>query len=79
MRLIEIGEATRKIQELGLKLAGIEPAIEWSKIAGMRDFIAHHYWRVSETVLWATVQKSLPPLKVAVKRLLKKRILPDSP
>ena len=36
----------------------------------MRDVIAHHYWRVSETLLWETVQKSLPPLKEAVKRLL---------
>ena len=36
----------------------------------MRDVIARHYWRVSETLLWETVQKSLPPLKEAVKRLL---------
>ena len=36
----------------------------------MRDVIAHHYWSVSETLLWETVQKSLPPLKEAVKRLL---------
>ena len=78
MRLIEIGEATRRIQELGLKLAEIEPGIEWSKIAGMRDLIAHHYWRVSETLLWTTVQNSLQPLKKAVKSLLKKR-MPEPP
>lgn len=73
MRLIEIGEAVKKVQELGLKLSAIEPAIEWSKVAGMRDVIAHHYWRVSETLLWDTVEKALPPLKAAVKRLRKKQ------
>jgi uncharacterized protein with HEPN domain len=78
MRLIEIGEAIKMVQELGLKLSVFEPGIEWSKIAGMRDVIAHHYWRVSETLLWDTVQKSLPPLKDAVRRLQKKR-MPESP
>ena len=78
MRLIEIGEAIKKVQELGLKLSEIEPGIEWSKIAGMRDVIAHHYWRVSETLLWDTVKKSLPPLKDAVRRLRKKRA-PETP
>ena len=42
-------------------LSASEPGIEWSRIAGMRDVIARHYWRVSETLLWETVQKSLPP------------------
>lgn len=69
MRLIEIGEAVKKVQELGMKLSEIEPGIEWAKIAGLRDVIAHHYWRVSETLLWDTVRTSLPPLKDAVKRL----------
>ena len=72
MRLIEIGEAIKKVQELGLKPSEIEPGIEWSKIAGMRDVIAHHYWRISEALLWETVKQSLPPLKDAVKRLQKK-------
>ena len=75
MRLIEIGEAVKKVQELGLKLSAIEPAIEWPKIAGMRDVIAHHYWRVSKTLLWDTVRKSLPPLKDAVRRLRKRQVV----
>lgn len=72
MRLVAIGEAVKKVQDLGLKPSEAEPAIEWSKIAGMRDVIAHHYWELSETLLWDTVQKSLPPLKDAVKRIRKK-------
>lgn len=74
MRLIEIGEAIKRVQELGLKLSEFEPGIEWSKIAGMRDVIAHHYWRVSETLLWDTAQKAIPPLRDAVRRLQKKRM-----
>ena len=73
MRLIEIGEAVKKVEELGLKLSAIEPTIEWSKIAGMRDVIAHHYWRVSETLLRDTVRQSLPSLKDAVVRLRRRR------
>ncbi len=73
MRLIEIGEAIKRVQELGLKLSDFEAGIEWSKIAGMRDVIAHHYWRISETLLWDTAQKSIPPLKDAVRRLQEKR------
>lgn len=52
-------------------LSEIEPGIEWSRIAGMRGVITHHYWRVSENLLWDTVRISLPPLKDAVGRLQK--------
>lgn len=78
MRLIQIGEAIKKVEESGLKLSELEPGIEWSKIAGMRDVIAHHYWLVSKSLLWDTVQKFLPRLKAATKRLHKKR-MPESP
>lgn len=78
MRLIQIGEAIKNVEEGGLKLSELEPAIEWSKIAGMRDVIAHHYWRVGKSLLWDTVRKFVPQLKTAVKRLRKKR-MPGSP
>lgn len=41
MRLLEIGEA---VKSLAVELTDREPEIPWSKIAGMRDFLAHHYF-----------------------------------
>ncbi|MGL5824274.1 MAG: HepT-like ribonuclease domain-containing protein, partial [Nocardioides sp.] len=40
MRLLEIGEA---VKALAPDLIASEPDIPWGDIAGMRDFLAHHY------------------------------------
>jgi uncharacterized protein with HEPN domain len=65
--LIVIGEAVKNIPEDTRK---IEPAIEWRKIAGLRDFAAHAYFSVSNQIVWDVVQTKLLPLSDAAARIL---------
>ncbi len=47
MRLLEIGET---VNGLDVGLTAAEPDIPWKAIAGMRDFLAHHYSRPAPTL-----------------------------
>ncbi|MBW4030654.1 MAG: DUF86 domain-containing protein [Acidobacteria bacterium] len=66
LRLIEIGEAVKLLDP---KLVTSEPDVKWSDAAGMRDWLAHHYFDTSRAVVDATVMEDLPPLEAAVLRL----------
>ena len=66
LRLIEIGEAVKLLDP---KLVASEPDVKWSDAAGMRDWLAHHYFDTSRAVVEATVMEDLPPLAAAVLRL----------
>jgi uncharacterized protein with HEPN domain len=66
LRLIEIGEAVKLLDP---ELVASEPDVKWSDAAGMRDWLAHHYFDTSRAVVEATVMEDLPPLEAAVLRL----------
>jgi uncharacterized protein with HEPN domain len=66
LRLIEIGEAVKLLDP---NLVASEPDVKWSDAAGMRDWLAHHYFDTSRAVVEATVMEDLPPLEAAVLRL----------
>lgn len=73
MRLLEIGEA---VKSLSPEITSTEPAIKWLDIAGMRDFLAHHYFATSSEVVQAVLDKDLPPLEQAVARM-RERLAPS--
>jgi uncharacterized protein with HEPN domain len=66
IRLLEIGEA---VKALPADLLAAEPTIPWTEIARMRDHLAHRYFDTSHAILQATVDKDLPELERAVRRL----------
>ncbi len=66
MRLLEIGEA---VKSLSTEITRTEPEIKWRDIAGMRDFLAHHYFVTSPEVVQAVIDKDLQPLADAVERM----------
>lgn len=66
VRLIEIGEAVKLLDP---KLVLSEPDVKWSDAAGMRDWLAHHYFDTSRAVVEATITEDLPPLEKAVLQL----------
>lgn len=74
VRLIEIGEA---VKGLPVELLATEPTLPWAQIAGMRDRLAHRYFDTSHAILAATVQRDVPELEAAVRRLLQ-RLGPDA-
>ena len=60
--LMILGEAaTRLLKEHGDFLAE-HPSVPWSSMKGMRNRLAHGYFDIDLTVVWQTVQSSLPTL-----------------
>lgn len=66
MRLLEIGEA---VKALSTETTDTEPEIRWREIAGMRDFLAHHYFATNPEIVQAVIDQDLPPLAEAVERM----------
>ncbi|MET0603351.1 MAG: HepT-like ribonuclease domain-containing protein [Baekduia sp.] len=66
-RLIVIGEAAKNV---GAALREAAPDIRWSDYAGLRDIIAHQYFRIQKQIIEETVQRDLPVLLRAVEGLL---------
>lgn len=65
-----IGEAAKHIsQDIRKQLLGIE----WRKIAGMRDMLAHAYFGIDNDILWDVVQNKVPDLAESVNTFLKSR------
>ena len=54
-----IGEAAKNIPESVRRRA---PGIEWRKVAGLRDVIAHAYFGIDDAVLWDVVRNKVPAL-----------------
>ena len=65
--LMVIGEAAKKLPGEWKQRYG---DIEWRKIAGLRDVIAHEYFQLDEEILWDIVSNKLPELKHVVSRML---------
>lgn len=64
-----IGEAVKNIPA---NVKDKYPGIEWKKIAGLRDILAHEYFGIDLEILWDIIENKLPELKKEISRLLKK-------
>lgn len=69
IRVFEIiGEAVKSLPE---EWTQKESEIPWRQIAGFRDVLAHAYFAVNTSVVWAAAVEKAPRLKDACLRLLK--------
>ncbi|OKH14682.1 DUF86 domain-containing protein [[Limnothrix rosea] IAM M-220] len=66
-----IGEATKQIPD---SIRTKYPEIEWQKIAGLRDIIAHTYFKVNPKIIWSIIQTKLAPLQNCVLRISEQEI-----
>jgi uncharacterized protein with HEPN domain len=66
-----IGESSKRLPE---ELKQQAPAIEWRKIAGLRDVLAHAYFAVDLGLVWDVVGTKLGPLRCGIQRLLDSRL-----
>src|SRR6185369_13435213 len=65
-----IGEAAKQIPK---KVRAEHPDIDWRRIAGMRDVLAHGYFSLEAAIIWDIVQTKVSPLLGAVTVILTAR------
>ena len=63
-----IGEAAKNIPA---DVRNKSSDIEWKKISGLRDILAHEYFGVDMEVLWDIITNKLPDLKREISKLCK--------
>ncbi len=67
MVLIALGEAVKTLDKLTNKeLLPTHPDVEWKKVMGTRDIMAHHYFEVDADEVFSIVKNDLEPLKKAI-------------
>ena len=54
-----IGEAPRNVPD---EIRQRFPDVPWADMVGMRNFVAHVYFRVSQEIVWKTVTAVIPEL-----------------
>lgn len=67
-RLEIIGEAVKSLPNK-IRLGYGE--VPWRKIAGMRDFLIHEYFRVDLDLAWEVAKKEIPVLKRQILKIQK--------
>ena len=67
MVIIALGEAVKTLDKLtNGELLPTYPAVEWKKVMGARDIMAHHYFEVDADEVFNIVKNDLEPLKKAI-------------
>ena len=61
-----LGEAAKHVPE---EVRARHPEVPWRKIAGLRDVIAHSYYRLDDDVIWNIATSSLHTLKPALEKI----------
>ena len=67
MNFIIIGEMVAKLSE-DCKVS--YPSVEWFKIKGFRNLVAHDYFGIDAEEVWQIVKNDLPTLRKSIKRIL---------
>lgn len=62
-----IGEAVKNVPAAVKKKYSY---VEWRKMAGLRDIVAHEYFGVSLQIIWGVIQNNLPVVKEQIEGVL---------
>ena len=61
-----IGEVSRKI---GPEFRAANPEVPWREMNALRNVLIHNYEGADPDLVWAIVERDIPPLLAAVRRL----------
>jgi len=70
MNLMVMGEATTLLRNEHPDFVALHPEIEWNKIRGMRNIMAHEYWSINVEIVWETAVSSIPALHETLTNLI---------
>jgi uncharacterized protein with HEPN domain len=62
-----IGEAAKNVPS---PVRERYPKVEWRRIAGLRDVMAHTYYALDDETLWNIVQAQIPELREQVNEII---------
>lgn len=62
-----IGEAVKNIPS---EVRDRHPQIEWRKISGLRDIIAHAYFTIDDQIVWDIIQNKLSDLDRNIQQII---------
>lgn len=66
-QFVVIGEA---VKNLDVETRAMAPEIPWAQIAGLRDMIAHEYFRIEIDRILEIVEAQLPQLEIEIDRMI---------
>ena len=75
-RLIVIGEAVAALREAARRdpaaaqIIATHPEIDWRGYVGMRNIVAHRYFRRDPAPIWLAIRDELPALRSVVEEAL---------
>ena len=67
--LHRIGEAVSRLED---DFVADHPAVQWQKMKGMRNVVAHEYRFIDYPIVWRTLSDVLPNDVAAIERILEK-------
>ena len=68
MNFIVIGEMVDKISDDLKNVTNSE--IDWFKIKGFRNILAHNYFGIDAEEVWQIIQNNLPELEIQLKKII---------
>ena len=63
-----IGEAVKNLPE---EFRDRYHQVEWRKLAGLRDIVAHEYFGVSDEIVWDIVQNKISLLRQEIEEIIR--------
>ncbi len=66
-QLLVIGEAAARVSDSTKQRF---PQVDWRRMTGMRNFIAHEYFRLDFTSVWEVIENHLPTLALELPAIL---------
>ena len=67
MNFIVIGEMVDRISKIA---KDDNPEIEWNRIKGFRNLVAHDYFGIDAEEVWQIISNDLPILKVKIENII---------